>query len=66
MLLGADRILPDGRRAMCPVRQQFAPSSFPTLVLIDQNGRIVRRWEGLGPGDLDDLNQVIRSNLGVR
>jgi thiol-disulfide isomerase/thioredoxin len=51
----------------CPVAGQFAVNYLPTLVLIDESGRIVRRHSGeLDSRALDDLDWTIRSLLRVR
>jgi thiol-disulfide isomerase/thioredoxin len=50
----------------CPVKNQFGVRKFPTLVLIDDNGRIIWKEEGLDSYQLDYLEMLIRQQLGVR
>jgi len=59
LLLGSDS-------ATCPVRTQFAVTSFPTFVLIDQNNRILCRSEGLTGENLEDLTIRINEHLRAR
>jgi thiol-disulfide isomerase/thioredoxin len=60
------RLLLDGG-SDCPVRRGFAVQYFPTLVLVDENGWIVWRHEGLlSRNELDDLELRIKRRLGVR
>ena len=59
LLLGSDIFT-------CPVKAQFAIDKFPTLVLIDENSRIIWRSEGLEPYKLQELEMLIRQQLGVR
>jgi len=53
----------------CPVRTQFDITSFPTLVLLDEDGQIVWRSqkdEGLDQRQLMELETEIRRGLGIR
>jgi thiol-disulfide isomerase/thioredoxin len=55
-----------GDMRSCPVRTQFDVRSFPTLVLIDETGRIIWRAQGLDPQRLSDLEALIRQRVGIR
>lgn len=59
LLLGSDR-------ATCPVRTQFQVRNWPTLVLLDEQGNIIWRSEGLDLSQLRELEIIIRQRLGVR
>jgi thiol-disulfide isomerase/thioredoxin len=61
LLLGAD-----AAPTTCPVRAQFRVASFPTVVLLDETGRIIYRSEGLGAEQIKDVDLIIRQRLGVR
>jgi len=53
----------------CPVQTQFQVTSFPTLVLVDENGNILWRTpagQGLSRPMLADLEMEIRRGLGIR
>jgi thiol-disulfide isomerase/thioredoxin len=50
----------------CPVAQQFKIGSHPTLVLIDENGRIVWRGEGYDAAKFKELEFEIRKRLEHR
>jgi thiol-disulfide isomerase/thioredoxin len=50
----------------CPVREQFNVRSFPTLILLDDTGRILWRSEGLDTTRRQQLEAEIRLRLGVR
>jgi thiol-disulfide isomerase/thioredoxin len=52
-----------GNGRSCPVRNQFDIQAFPTLVLIDQNGDIVLRKEGLSKRDYEELRVEIYKRL---
>jgi len=41
-------------------------TSFPTFVLIDQNSRIIWRYEGLTADKLEDLTMQINQQLRAR
>lgn len=60
------RLLLGGDPADCPVRQQFRVTNWPTLVLLDERGRIVWRGEGLDAQHLNELDIVIRQRLTAR
>lgn len=60
LLLGA------GLRADCPVKSQFRVTSFPTLILVDENGQIVRRWDKLDSHYAQDLEAEIHRRLMPR
>jgi thiol-disulfide isomerase/thioredoxin len=47
----------------CPVRTQFDIQAFPTLILIDENGEIVFRKEGLNARDWQELDSEIHKRL---
>jgi thiol-disulfide isomerase/thioredoxin len=47
----------------CPVRSQFGVRRFPTLVLLDGNGRIIWRSEGLSKDQALELETLIRQHL---
>ncbi len=52
----------------CPVRTQFDVTSFPTLVLLDEEGNIVwrnQKDEGVDPRQLKELEIEIRKGLGI-
>jgi thiol-disulfide isomerase/thioredoxin len=63
VLLGTDN--PD-EPPRCPVRTQFAVSSWPTVILVDENSRIIWRSEGLDAQKLQELEIIIKQQLGVR
>jgi len=51
-------------REPCPVLTQFAVRGFPTLVLLDEQGRIIWRGDGaLTRETLQDLHLQIRQHL---
>ena len=50
----------------CPVRTEFGIRSYPTLVLLDENGRVLWRSEGLDDGKLRELQGIIRQQLRIR
>ncbi len=60
------QLLLGGESKTCPVRQQFDVRAFPTLVLVDETGRILWRGQGLDPQKLNELEMLIRQKLGVR
>lgn len=59
LLLGSDMIT-------CPVKTQFGIANFPTLVLIDENSRIIWRNEGLNSDKLQELDSLIKRQLRGR
>jgi thiol-disulfide isomerase/thioredoxin len=60
------RLLLGGSTDSCPVLTQFQVTKWPTLVLLDANNRIIWRSEGLEPYKLQELEMLIRQQLGVR
>jgi hypothetical protein len=64
--LGINYKLLMGDAYQCPVKTQFGVSSYPTLVLLDETGRIIWRSEGLEPRQITDLETHIRQRLGMR
>src|SRR5262249_33989761 len=54
------RVLLGSDLATCPVRTQFGVNGFPTLVLIDENHRIVWQQERLDSYTLQELEVLIR------
>jgi thiol-disulfide isomerase/thioredoxin len=60
------KLLLGGGQATCPVRAQFEINRWPTLVLLDENSRVVWRGEGLDGHQMSELDQLIRKKLGVR
>jgi thiol-disulfide isomerase/thioredoxin len=50
----------------CPVRTEFGIRSYPTLVLLDEGGRVLWRSEGLDEGKLRELQGIIRQQLRIR
>ena len=60
------RILMSGYRGAndpCPLQTQLAVSRFPTLVLLDENGTIVWRSEGLSQQRYRELERVVYQKL---
>lgn len=57
-----------GAGATCPVKTYLRVSAFPTVILLDEDGRILfhTRGEGLDTHNLQDLEDIIRRHLGVR
>jgi thiol-disulfide isomerase/thioredoxin len=54
-----------GAGSNCPVRTQFDIQAFPTIVLLDENGDIVFRKEGLDQRGYYELVFEIRKRLGM-
>lgn len=55
-----------GGGSQCPVQAGFNIRAIPTLVLIDENGYIIWRHEGLpNRYQLDELELIIKRRLGV-
>jgi len=50
----------------CPVRTEFGIKNYPTLVLLDDGGRILWRSEGLSEAKLRELDGIIRQQLRIR
>ncbi|MGE3808358.1 MAG: TlpA family protein disulfide reductase [Gemmataceae bacterium] len=59
------RLLEGSSLQDCPVKTQFGVRAWPTLVLVDETGRIIWRGEGADPAHLRELEIVIRQRLGV-
>jgi thiol-disulfide isomerase/thioredoxin len=68
-------LLGNGADADCPMTTEFGIRAYPTLVLLDDTGRILWRSEGLidprdppniPPRKLKELEGIIRSQLGIR
>jgi thiol-disulfide isomerase/thioredoxin len=59
-------LLLGGDKGPCPVQSQFGVTLFPTLVLLDESGRIVWRSVGLSPQQRKELEIIIGQRLGVR
>ena len=59
LLLGSDQ-------NTCPVRTQFQVRSWPTFVLLDDQGRIIWRGEGVDAQSMRTLEVIIRQRLGLR
>jgi thiol-disulfide isomerase/thioredoxin len=59
LLMGSDPM-------QCPVRVQFGVQAYPTLVLLDDNGRIIWRSEGLGKDSIAELETIFKQRLGLR
>lgn len=57
------RVLLGGDRMECPVRNQFEVRNWPTLFLLDENGMIVWKEEGLDSHKLKDLDLLIQHKL---
>ncbi len=47
----------------CPVRQKMEVFVYPTLILLDENGRILRKWEGLSDENRREMDGLLRRNL---
>jgi thiol-disulfide isomerase/thioredoxin len=60
------QVLLGGDRDRCPVRTQFAVLNWPTLVLLDENGRIIWRGEGLDAQQFRELDVILHQRLGIR
>jgi thiol-disulfide isomerase/thioredoxin len=60
------QVLLGGDRDRCPVRTQFSVLNWPTLVLLDENGRIIWRGEGLDAQQFRELDVIIHQRLGIR
>jgi len=51
----------------CPVQSQFDVRAYPTMVLLDENGEIIWRHEGLLDSTTrEDLELLIQRRLGMR
>jgi thiol-disulfide isomerase/thioredoxin len=60
------RLLLGSERKSCPVRNQFQIDTFPTLVLLDDAGKIVWRSEGVDPQKWKELEFLVRQRLNLR
>ncbi len=58
-------LLGSGRDAACPVRDQFQVFRFPTLFLLDADGLILKKYEGLSPENLRDLRVLLEHHAGT-
>lgn len=56
------RLLIAGESAIDPVRAQFQPTAFPTLILVDGDGTIL--WRGVGGNAIAEVEPIIRRRLG--
>jgi len=59
-------LLGGGNGRPCPVQTQFAIRAFPTLVLIDDTGRVLWRSEGFQKQQLAELELILRQRLLAR
>jgi thiol-disulfide isomerase/thioredoxin len=59
-------LLLGGERLSCPVRTQFRVAAWPTLVLVDQEGRLLWQESGLDRAKFNELERIIRQQLGIR
>jgi thiol-disulfide isomerase/thioredoxin len=57
-------LLGGGDGGPCPLSQQFAVHVYPTLVLLDDTGRVLWRSEGLERAQLSELETILRQRLG--
>jgi thiol-disulfide isomerase/thioredoxin len=57
-------LLGGGDGGPCPVYTQFGIHAYPTLVLLDDTGRILWRSEGLERQQLSELETILRQRLG--
>jgi thiol-disulfide isomerase/thioredoxin len=60
------RVLLGSERETCPVRRQFGVKAWPTMVLLDDTGRIIWRGEGFDQQHVRELEVVIRQRLAQR
>lgn len=60
------RLLLGSPAPTCPVRTQFGVTAFPTLVLLDENGRILWRTEGMTRNQVAELDAILQERLGLR
>ncbi len=57
-------LLGSGHDSPCPVRDQFQVFRYPTLFLLDQDGKILKKYEGLSKENLVDLETLLQYHLG--
>ncbi|HKB35217.1 MAG TPA: TlpA disulfide reductase family protein [Gemmataceae bacterium] len=62
ILMGGHRTAPSS----CPVHSRLEVAAHPTLFLVDENGTVVRRFDGLNVFQLRDLTKEIEDRLGLR
>jgi thiol-disulfide isomerase/thioredoxin len=60
------RILMGGGMASCPLKTQLGVQSFPTLILLDERGHVLGRWEGLSAKNRAEIKSWIPWYLNVR
>ena len=58
-------LLGTGQGVPCPVRDQFRVTSYPTLILLDEQGQILKRYEGLATEQLRDLKLLLQLHLAT-
>ena len=56
-------LLGGGYDSVCPVRDQLGVTAYPTLILLDESGRILWRGEGLDDKNLRSLDLEIKKRL---
>ncbi len=56
------RLLMAGEPGSDPVRAQFRPTAFPSLILVDADGTIL--WRGIGGDSIAEVEPIIRRRLG--
>ena len=56
-------LLGGGYDSVCPVRDQFGVTAYPTLILLDESGHILWRGEGLDDKNLRSLDFEIKKRL---
>jgi hypothetical protein len=52
-----------GTGAECPLLRQFKVTKYPTLVLLDEQGNLLWRGEGLGEANARRLEELVRERL---
>jgi thiol-disulfide isomerase/thioredoxin len=53
-----------GTAQNCPLLRHFQVTRYPTLVLLDEQGQILWRGEGLGDANVRRLEELLRQRLG--
>lgn len=66
MLMGGGLTHSFDPQKTCPVKTQFGVNAFPTLVLLDDSGRIIWRSEGLDERHAAELQILIEKNLRIQ